>query len=245
VASPYFPPLRAGDFHTGFWPHPCSAGLLARFLRSARQWGIRSIGRFARRNRSKRYPDYHVENGRSVERISSAGSMTAGDPAPDRRAFMAQPARRSGSTSDPARCRVRHHHLRPAHSRRHACPTPSRSSWGTCLSRIGILLKALQQPPGPLTGPPYGWPEPDAANGVDKAPMRESCNRGTRLILLNPAEPSVGSKSPAAADLLPVRHAGDWQAPPSYRSERAFCHNDNLLSASRSKECMPVSYSCI
>ena len=54
-----------------------------------------------------------------------------------------QPASQSGSISDPARCRVHHHHLRPAHGRRHAdrrrpCPTPSRSSWGTCSSRIGI-----------------------------------------------------------------------------------------------------------
>src|SRR5439155_6988837 len=55
-----------------------------------------------------------------------------------------QPARRSGSLSDPARCRVRHHYLRPAHGRRHAgrCrprPPTSRYSWATCFSRIGIL----------------------------------------------------------------------------------------------------------
>jgi transposase-like protein len=40
------------------------------------------------------------------------------------------------------RCRVRHHHLRPAQSRRYAgrcrpCSPPSRNSWATCPSRIG------------------------------------------------------------------------------------------------------------
>src|SRR5215472_2661718 len=37
---------------------------------------------------------------------------------------------------------MRHHHLRPAQSRRYArrcrpCPPPSRNSWATCFSRIG------------------------------------------------------------------------------------------------------------
>jgi hypothetical protein len=54
-----------------------------------------------------------------------------------------QSARRSGSLSDPARCRMRHHHLRSAHSRPLAgrclpCPPPSRNSWATCFRRIGI-----------------------------------------------------------------------------------------------------------
>src|SRR6516165_1556252 len=57
-----------------------------------------------------------------------------------------QPPRRSGSLLDQARCRVRHHHLRPAQSRRyagrcHPCPPPSRNSWATCFSRIGNLNK--------------------------------------------------------------------------------------------------------
>ena len=49
-----------------------------------------------------------------------------------------QPARRSGSLSDP----VRHHHPRTANGRRHAdrcrpCAPRSRNGWAACLSRIG------------------------------------------------------------------------------------------------------------
>src|SRR5215468_7481110 len=41
---------------------------------------------------------------------------------------------------------MRHHHLRPAQSRRYArrcrpCPPPSRNSWATCFSRIGKLAR--------------------------------------------------------------------------------------------------------
>src|SRR4029077_764307 len=59
-----------------------------------------------------------------------------------------QPTRRSRSLSDPPRCRVRHHHLRSAHGRRRGrrrrpCPPPSRYSWPTCFSRIGILFHII------------------------------------------------------------------------------------------------------
>jgi hypothetical protein len=53
-----------------------------------------------------------------------------------------QPARWSGSLSDPPRGRVRHHHLRPAQGRRHTDrrfprSPPSRYGWATCFSLIG------------------------------------------------------------------------------------------------------------
>jgi ISXO2-like transposase domain len=55
-----------------------------------------------------------------------------------------QPTRRSRSLSDPPRCRVRHHHLRSAHGRRHGRrrrprPPSSRYRRATCVSRIRII----------------------------------------------------------------------------------------------------------
>jgi hypothetical protein len=54
-----------------------------------------------------------------------------------------QPRRRPGQLPDPARRRMRHDHLRPAHSRRYAGrrqpnPPPSRGSCRACVSWIGI-----------------------------------------------------------------------------------------------------------
>ncbi len=74
-----------------------------------------------------------------------------------------QLARRVGRLPDPARRRMRHHHLRPAQGRRHARrghapPTASRGSCAACSSRIGrpacmrnscFLLSAVQRPRSP------------------------------------------------------------------------------------------------